>query len=118
MDSAFNRITALRRRPSRVWLLRTDIARHYFTKGFDDTFDASVPWDDFGAVRLWKQVSAYAGLSSVTLVLNCVQLREAAGLARRFSLVGLSDRRSTTAIVIISRESEVASATVKRLLAV
>jgi len=53
MDSAFNRITALRRRPSRVWLLRTDIARHYFTKGFDDTFDASVPWDDFGAVRLW-----------------------------------------------------------------
>jgi len=64
--------------------------------------------------RLWKQVSAFAGRSSDAVASNCVQLREAAGLARRFSFAGLSNRHSTTAIVIISRESE----TVKRLLAV
>jgi len=42
--------------------VKADIVRHFYEKGFDDSFDADSPWDDAGTVRaLVEAVSDIAG---------------------------------------------------------
>jgi hypothetical protein len=68
MDPVFNRIMALPATAIEGFAVKADIVRHYNEKGFDDSFDADVPWDDLGAVRaLVDAVSAFAGRSSDTV---------------------------------------------------
>ena len=68
MDPVFNRIMALPATAIEGFAVKADIVRHNNEKGFDDSFDADVPWDDLGAVRaLVDAVSAFAGRSSDTV---------------------------------------------------
>jgi hypothetical protein len=65
MDPVFNRIMTLPATTIDGLAVKADIVRHFFEKGFDDSFDADAPWDDLGAVRaLVEAVSAFAGRSS------------------------------------------------------
>jgi hypothetical protein len=62
MDPLFNLIMALPATTINGLAVKADIVRHYYEKGFDDSFDANAPWDDLGAVRaLVEAVSAFAG---------------------------------------------------------
>jgi hypothetical protein len=62
MDPVFNLIMALPATTINGLAVKADIVRHYYEKGFDDSFDAGAPWDDLGAVRgLVEAVSAFAG---------------------------------------------------------
>jgi hypothetical protein len=62
MDPVFNQIMALPATTIDGLAVKADIVRHYYEKGFDDSFDAGAPWDDLGAVRgLVEAVSAFAG---------------------------------------------------------
>jgi hypothetical protein len=64
MDPVFNRIMALPATTIDGLAVKADVVRHYYEKGFDESFDADAPWDDAGAVRaLVEAVSAFAGRS-------------------------------------------------------
>jgi hypothetical protein len=65
MDPVFNLIMALPATTIGGLAVKADIVRHFYEKGFDDSFDADAPWDDAGSVRaLVEAVSAFAGRSS------------------------------------------------------
>jgi hypothetical protein len=65
MDPVFNRIITLPATTIEGLAVKADIVRHFYEKGFDDSFDADAPWDDSGTVRaLVEAVSAFAGRSS------------------------------------------------------
>jgi hypothetical protein len=51
MDPVFNRITALPATTLEGLAVKADLVRHYYEKGFDQSFDTSAPWDDLGTVR-------------------------------------------------------------------
>ena len=62
MDPVFNQIMALPATTIDGLAVKADIVRHFYEKGFDDSFDADAPWDDLGTVRgLVEAVSAFAG---------------------------------------------------------
>jgi hypothetical protein len=64
MDPVFSRIMALPATTIAGLAVKADILRHYYEKGFDESFDADSSWDDLGAVRaLVEAVSAFAARS-------------------------------------------------------
>jgi hypothetical protein len=65
MDPVFNQIMTLPATTIDGLAVKADIVRHFYEKGFDDSFDADAPWDDAGTVRaLVEAVSDIAGRSS------------------------------------------------------
>jgi hypothetical protein len=60
MDPVFNRIMTLPATTIDGLAVKAGIVRHYYEKGFDDSFGADAPWDD-GTVRAGRGRFRYRG---------------------------------------------------------
>jgi hypothetical protein len=68
MDPVFNRIMALPATSMPGLAVKAEIVKHYYEKGFNESFDAGAPWDDLGAVgALVEAVSDLAARSSLEI---------------------------------------------------